>query len=179
MEKPFTNNIEQNDILVLKARDFAIKKHAQQVYGKNPYIYHLDMVHSIVIEAQLSLEYRIASYLHDCLEDTQTSKKEIEDLFNANVAQMVWAVSGFGSTRKEKKEDMISKLVKNPQAIDLKMADRLANMRESFNNNPELFKMYIKEMQSYDEIFKKGNKYLYDQLKYLQNLSKQQKKIKP
>ena len=52
------------------------------------------------------------------------------------------------------------------EAIDLKMIDRLANMREaSKNKNIKLLKMYVDEIDDYDSLFTKGNKDIYNEIK--------------
>lgn len=152
------------NLKVKQARDFAIERHGTQAYGDKPYIYHLDMVYQIALDAGLDEDYLIAAYLHDTIEDTKTTKEELAKLFGENVANLVDAVSGTGATRKEKKESMIKKLQAFPKAINLKMIDRLANMRESVNM-PKLLKMYINELPDYLPLFEEGNSYLHQELK--------------
>lgn len=160
---------------ILKARQFAIEKHGEQKYGELPYIYHLDMVYQITLDAQLDEDYQVAAYLHDILEDTNTTKKDLEDLFGHRVAKLVDSVSGKGETRKEKKQCMLAKLNDFPEGINLKMADRYANMKESLDI-PKLFKMYEAELAEYLPLFEKGNQYL---LYLIKGLSLPTQKNKP
>jgi (p)ppGpp synthase/HD superfamily hydrolase len=145
---------------ILKARKFAIERHGDQKYGELPYIYHLDMVYETALAFNLDEDYQVAAYLHDTLEDTKTTKKELEEIFGKRVAEMVFSVTGEGETRKDKKASMIRKLEAFPEGINLKMVDRYANMKESLHI-PKLFKMYESELEAYAPLFEKGNEELY------------------
>ena len=160
---------------VLKARKFAIERHGEQMYGDKPYIYHLDMVYQITLDAQLDEDYQVAAYLHDILEDTNTTKEELESIFGKRVTRLVDSVTGKGETRKEKKQCMLAKLNEFPEGVNLKMADRYANMKESLHI-PKLFKMYEAELAEYLPLFEKGNQYL---LALIKGLSLPVQKIKP
>jgi guanosine-3',5'-bis(diphosphate) 3'-pyrophosphohydrolase len=151
--------------LINEARTYAIEKHGSQLYGDKPYVYHLDLVFEKLKD--FPLEFRLAAYLHDVIEDTEDKEKatqEIKDKFGEEVYQLVYAVSGVGANRKERKESMIEKLLAHPKAIDLKMADRLVNIEESAKNNERLYKMYKEEHASYDALFSKGNPVLYQMI---------------
>jgi (p)ppGpp synthase/HD superfamily hydrolase len=146
--------------IVKKARDFAIKKHGSQMYGENPYVYHLDKVYEVILSAGLGVDYQVAAYLHDCLEDTNTTKEELLILFNENVVNLVYSVTGEGENRKERKQSMLNKLNDFNDGISLKMADRLVNILESKSTNAKLYEMYKKEHNDYKDLFDLGNDYL-------------------
>ncbi len=160
---------------ISKARKFAIERHGNQMYGNLPYIFHLDMVYGITVDLGLDEDYQVAAYLHDVLEDTATSKEELETIFGKRVANLVFSVTGEGETRKEKKASMIKKLNDFPEGINLKMADRYANMKESLSI-PKLFKMYADELVSYLPLFEKGEPRLLNMIK---GLSLEKKSPKP
>lgn len=148
--------------LINEARAYAIEKHGTQLYGDKPYVYHLDLVFEKLKDFPLS--FRLAAYLHDVIEDTEDKEKatrEIKEKFGEEVYQLVYAVSGVGENRAQRKASMIEKLINHPQAIDLKMADRLVNIEESKKNNDRLYQMYKKEHADYDELFSRGNPELY------------------
>lgn len=151
---------------IQKARKFAIERHGEQKYGEYPYVYHLDMVYEVVVSIALEEDYQMAAYLHDVLEDTDTSKEELESIFGVRVTELVFAVTGVGENRKEKKASMIKKLEAYPDGINLKMADRLANMEQSLKY-PKMFKMYESELNEYKYLFEKGNKNLFEKIKSL------------
>ena len=78
-------------LLIEKAKYFAELKHAGQVrkYNGAPYTTHLQDVANIVASVPHTDEMVAAAWLHDVVEDTPTSLKEIEDNFGSLVAQYV------------------------------------------------------------------------------------------
>jgi (p)ppGpp synthase/HD superfamily hydrolase len=144
---------------VEKARNYAIQHHGDQMFGEQPYYYHLDMVHAIVIQFGLGEEYEIAAYLHDLLEDTELSKEQLSKDFGKDIAEMVFCVSGFGQNRQEKQKNIHDKMLTNIKSVNLKMCDRLANLRTSKINKPKLYQRYCKEHEDFqlDLLFSKGN----------------------
>lgn len=151
------------------ARNFALKAHGTQMYGVHPFSYHLDSVHAIVKQADLGIDYEIASYLHDVVEDTDVTKEEIAYLYGNHIAEMVWAVTGVGKDRKEKHQNMKDKMIAYPLAVPLKMGDRLVNMRSSKINRPKLYEIYVKEHNSFYDLFVKGNDYIMKQIESVLN----------
>lgn len=145
--------------ILVEARNFALENHKEQKYGMHDYIYHLDEVYEIAKEFNLDYKYQIAAYTHDLLEDTKVTQEQLRKKFGDEITEMTFAVSGFGLNRKEKKEDIICKLKKCPNAINLKMIDRLANMRSAYKDkNERLLNMYLSEIDDYKEVFSLGNK---------------------
>lgn len=130
-----------------QARDFATVKHKDQKYGIHPYSYHLDEVHSVLVETRSdNTDLLVAAYLHDVLEDTNTSPEEIKSLFGFKVLALVEAVTGRGNSRKIRNADIYRKiLVVGHDAADLKLADRIVNTRESKKTNKQYYAMYKKE----------------------------------
>jgi (p)ppGpp synthase/HD superfamily hydrolase len=146
------------------ARNYAILHHAEQMFGEQPYSYHLDMVHAIVVKYNLGEEYEIAAYLHDLLEDTNIKKQELTNMYGKDIGEMVFAVSGFGSDRKEKQADIKRKMPLYVRSINLKMCDRLANLLSSKINKPKLYQRYCLEHEDSELqfIFSQGNSALFN-----------------
>jgi len=119
--------------LVHKAVVFATLKHAgTNRKGTNlPYITHPMEVMQILIAEGCSEVVVIAGILHDTLEDTKTTKKEILDLFGENILKIVAAESEDKSkTWKERKQNTIDNLPE--ESLEAKLvccADKLANLR--------------------------------------------------
>ena len=143
--------------LINKAKDFAILKHQEQKYGNYPYSYHLDEVYKLVYESGLGIDCQIGAYLHDVLEDTVTTEKELKEKFGEEISKMVFCVSGFGKNRKERTQNIIDKLTQNPQYIDLKLCDRIVNMRQSKLTNSKLYEMYCKELPQFEPLISLGS----------------------
>ncbi len=132
---------------IQEARIYAIKKHGLQMYGTFPYVYHLDMVFNILVEFNITdQDILVASYLHDVLEDTKTTKEEIDNLFGDKISNLVEAVTGRGINRKARILNAYEKIkILGDDAATLKLSDRLANWRSSCAHNPDLKSMYLKE----------------------------------
>jgi GTP pyrophosphokinase len=125
------------------------------MYGAKPYIYHLDAVAEVLAQmGALTWQIR-AAYLHDVLEDTDCPEALILENFGALVLAWVKAVTGTGATRKERQLDIVRKLrADTTGAVWLKLADRLANVRQSVaDQNEKLMAMYRKDLPVYDELF--------------------------
>jgi hypothetical protein len=128
-----TNLDNERKDLVHKAVVFATQKHAgTNRKGTNlPYITHPMEVMQILIVEGCPEEVIVAGILHDTLEDTKTTKKEILDLFGENILKIVAAESEDKSkTWKERKQTTIDNLPE--ESLEAKLvccADKLANLR--------------------------------------------------
>ena len=138
------------------ARVYALEKHGNQMYGDKPYSYHLDMVyHTLCTHQVTDADILVASYLHDLLEDTNVSKKEIELLFGLRVSNLVYALTGFGKTRAERNKNSSDKiLLFGDDAVTLKLADRISNIENCKANNKKLLSMYLKENDAFSNKLK-------------------------
>ena len=146
---------------VEEARDFAIERHGEQLYGNEPYIVHLDHVHEVGLRFGTTIEEQCADYLHDILEDTDCSFEEIWYEFGWYVAHLVFLVTDEdGDNRKERKRRTYPKIRSNSDAIKLKLRDRIANVESSKQNNPGLFQMYKQEHEEFlTELHISGTRY--------------------
>lgn len=133
--------------LYKEAEEVAENLHRNQSYGVYPYKKHLRDVVNILEEHGFVNEYIIAGWLHDSLEDCNISYREIKDNFGKDVAEMVYAVTDpKGRTREEKKAKVYEDLKAYPKAIVIKLADRIANVRNCIRtNNTEKIVKYRKE----------------------------------
>ncbi len=151
---------------IQQAQEFAALKHQDQKYGEFQYTYHTNMVYQIIFDIGVKDEdILIAAHLHDILEDTDTTKDEISTFFGYRVAELVEAVTGRGPTRKERNYNAYTKIRDcGDDAVTLKLADRLANVRCSEPNSSH-FSMYLKEWSGFKIAFEGfGNKELWSSL---------------
>lgn len=132
---------------VKEAAYLAIAQHGTQTYDGHPYYYHLEQVVDVLKEFGFTEDvYIISGYLHDTLEDTSISYNDIKKQFGLEVAEIVYAVTDeLGRNRKERKLKTYPKIKANPNAIIVKLADRIANLRNSLKMKPEMATMYSKE----------------------------------
>ena len=120
------------------AYEYAKEKHKGQ-YRKTgePYIIHPIAVAHILTSIKADKDTIIAALLHDVVEDTETSKKEIEEKFGETVAKLVDGVTKINninvSTDNEYLTSYYKKIIvgmsEDVRVIIIKLADRLHNMR--------------------------------------------------
>lgn len=119
--------------LLKKAREFALKAHAGQRYEPFDYGHHLNAVVEVLQRFGIQDERVLAAgWLHDTVEDTEITLVEIKKEFGEDVADMVDAVTdGPGTTREEKKERVYRLIPITRGALEVKLADRIANVEMS------------------------------------------------
>lgn len=112
------------------AEMIARKAHSGQMYGKKPYAHHLGKV--VENAALLGADVAVA-WLHDVLEDTDTTEEELRKLFSDTVVDAVVAL-----TRRDGSNDdeYYAAVAKNPLAARIKIADLTANLEESVFHQP-------------------------------------------
>ena len=129
--------------LFLRAICFAAKKHEGQTRKdkkKTPYTKHLFAVYQALIEIGKvdDQEVLAAAILHDALEDTQTSREELEDNFGARIRGLVEELTDDKSLPKnERKRLQIEHAKKlSPDAVLIKLGDKIANVSDVIFNPP-------------------------------------------
>lgn len=139
---------------IVNAMNFACRAHADQCYGEFPYVRHL--AHVALVLAQFGFadeDWLAAAWLHDAREDTLASRDDIEGLFGERVALLVEAVTdGEGRNRRARHEQSFARMAEYPDAIVLKLADRIANVESSqVAGNDGLLEMYAREHDEFCE----------------------------
>jgi guanosine-3',5'-bis(diphosphate) 3'-pyrophosphohydrolase len=126
-----------NPAHLLKAIAFAADKHRGQRRKDaeaSPYINHPIAVATVLaVEGEVSDEVTLlAAALHDTVEDTQTTFKEIEERFGPEVAGLVRELTDDKSLdKKERKRLQIEHAPQSSsRAKQLKIADKICNIRD-------------------------------------------------
>lgn len=123
--------------LITSALEFAATKHARQRRkGANsiPYVNHLIEVLNLLAStlSNPSTKLLVASILHDVIEDTTCSKKEIEDKFGRDVLDLVLEVTDdmklTSKIRKQKQLETAPFLSNDAKCI--KIADKTCNIKD-------------------------------------------------
>lgn len=123
---------------VKQAFEFGAVAHKGQTRkAGGDYIWHPVAVAEILAEYKLDHESLIAAILHDVVEDTPYTKKEIIEQFGESVADMVEGVTKLAKVQfksaKEAKAESFQKMMlamsRDIRVILIKLADRLHNMR--------------------------------------------------
>ena len=134
------------------AMGMAKRAHHGQRYGIEPYVTHLATVATITALCTNSIDVIAAAWLHDSIEDTVITRDGISAVINSHVASLVDAVTdGVGGSRAERKLRPYRLIPEAPDAIVIKLADRIANVNHCvLTQNRRLALMYYSE----DELFR-------------------------
>ena len=131
---------EELDFL-LKATKFATERHELQKRkahgGQTPYIIHPVTVAEILSSAGVSdVEVLAGALLHDTIEDTNTTKEELEAAFGPRVTRIVLDCSDDKSlpwqVRKIKQIEHAPHMLPDSQLV--KIADKIANVEDILDN---------------------------------------------
>ena len=141
------NRVFFMDKIVARAKEFALQKHQGQKYGRYNYSVHLERVAEILQTLGFNEPLtQAAAWLHDTLEDTQTTYEELETNFGIEIAYAVWAISSPESQdRITQIKTVLSRVMSSEIGLIVKLADRIANTEASKANNPKLYEMYARE----------------------------------
>ena len=128
---------------IIKAAQFAAQKHTAQRRKDaqaSPYINHPLAVACVLME-EGGVEDTVilcAALLHDTIEDTQTTKQELAELFGLQVAQIVMEVTDDKSLPKSvrKQEQIRHAPLLSAQAKQVKLADKICNLRDLLASPP-------------------------------------------
>lgn len=119
--------------LIEKAKEFAIKAHGDQKYGKMPYEYHLQQVVSKLLlwrdrgVVSISDEQIAAGWLHDVVEDCDVPYKILVDMFGEKVTRIVYLLT---KNQYVPYQEYIH-LMRNSSAAIVKVADTMCNLEAS------------------------------------------------
>ncbi len=139
------------DELEKKAFDLAKVFHQNQKYGNEPYTRHLEDVVAVLKRFGITDSAILAAaWLHDAVEDTSLTIETVESELGNDVASLVSAVTTeLGKNRKERNAKTYPKIQAKHKAIYLKLADRIANVEASLENNIKKLKMYQDEFPAF------------------------------
>jgi len=123
---------------IRKAFDLAVEAHkTQRRKSGEPYIYHpIAVAHIAAKEISLGTTSIICALLHDVVEDTDYTLKDIEKLFGVKVSKIIDGLTKIQdvfdknvSMQAENFRKMLLTLSDDVRVILIKLADRLHNMR--------------------------------------------------
>lgn len=152
--------------LEMQAAMFANNAHgmASQVrkYTGLPYIVHPAAVVEIVAGVNHTPEMLAAAWLHDTLEDTDTTLQQLTDEFGLKVSTLVLELTdqtklgdGNRAIRKEMERNRLAKVSAEAQTV--KLADIIHNTREIIQCDSSFAKVYIREAMALLEVLTKGD----------------------
>ena len=124
--------------LIKRAFDYSYKMHEGQMRKSgDPYIIHPVSVAGIITELRLDTASVCAGLLHDVVEDTLASSKDIEKHFGYEIASLVDGVTKLSKINFTSKEDrqaenfrkMVVAMARDIRVLLVKLCDRIDNMR--------------------------------------------------
>lgn len=128
--------------LVSRALSFATYKHKDQKRKNlkgDDYIVHPNEVMQFLRDGGITDEYMLsAALLHDTIEDTDTTHKEIMDLFGKEVADMVQEVTDDKSLPKATRKKLQAENIKEKSfgARMIKLGDKWSNTKDLLIDPP-------------------------------------------
>lgn len=150
------NNYPKHKDKILDALTFATKSHEGIVRRSGePYIIHPIAVARILIDNQMDYSTVIAGLLHDVVEDTEISLREVEKRYGKTVAKLVDGVTKIDKITAQKenltdaddKKRLLLAMGDDIRVIFIKLADRLHNMRTIKYLSPEKQQSVSRETQ--------------------------------
>src|SRR5579864_117548 len=124
--------------IIQRAYEFSLQHHNGQTRASGePYLVHPLEVALVLAEMKLDSTAIAAGLLHDAVEDTEVTKKEIEEKFGASISHIVDGVTKIAkinlASREERQAENVRKMVlamtDDIRVVLIKLADRLHNMR--------------------------------------------------
>lgn len=142
--------------IVQLAKEFAIKAHGNQKYGKMPYEYHLQQVVSKLThwrdlgQWDIIDECLAVAWLHDVIEDTNYCERDLAVVFGKEVAYQVLLLSKLGGLSYG---DYIYHIRQSHTAKLVKMADTLCNLEASIlSGETKRINKYSKQLALLTEV---------------------------
>ncbi|MGF7163179.1 RelA/SpoT family (p)ppGpp synthetase [Rhodoligotrophos appendicifer] len=138
VEKVQSYDPDADETLLNKAYVYAMRAHgAQKRASGAPYFSHPLEVAAILTELKLDDSTIVAALLHDVVEDTGSTEKEIEELFGTDIASLVDGLTKIKkldlATKEAAQAENLRKLLvaisQDIRVLLVKLADRLHNMR--------------------------------------------------
>ena len=129
--------------LVSEAAEFAAHRHSGLVRkgrADEPYINHLAEVANLLakVTGGRDAELIAIGWLHDSIEDTATTQKELAQKFSERVASVVAEVTDDMNLPKSTRRQLqiADAPAKSPSAKLLKIADKISNIRARIHSEP-------------------------------------------
>lgn len=132
--------------LINTAYDFAFKAHdGQKRLSGDPYFVHLSHVALLLAELGMDSQTVAAGLLHDVIEDTKITSKDIQKEFGTEIYSLIEGVTKITNVKFESEEEnraanirkVFLATIKDIRVIIIKITDRLHNMRTLKYMNPK------------------------------------------
>lgn len=137
-------------------------KDQKRKYTNEPYIVHPKAVMELVSKYVMPWQVACAAVLHDTVEDTSVTFKDIFQMFGQDVVDLVMQVTDVSKpedgNREERKAIDRAWLAKSkPYGASIKLADLIDNTSTIVRHDPGFAKIYLAEKELLLEVLKHGN----------------------
>lgn len=155
--------------IISRAMRFACEKHAAQTRkgSRVPYFCHPIDVGVTLAWAGQDCEVIAAGFLHDVKEDCGVGHDVLVNSFGRRVAKLVDEVTNV-TTREDGPREVRQAMERqhlsavSPEAMTLKLADSLCNMRDIIRDEPKFAPKYLAEKRLLIPLLKGGHPVLYE-----------------
>lgn len=147
--------MDKNELITNKALEFAREKHKGQMRKNNTpveYITHpinvANLVKKYANNAENIYDLVSSAYLHDTLEDTNTTYKELTCNFGNIISNLVKELTNNDVLKKEmgKTKYLSMKMTSmSEDALIIKLCDRLDNVSSLYDTNKAFIDKYLRE----------------------------------
>jgi len=164
--------------LIEKAREFAHAAHdavgQKRKYTDEPYWLHVDAVAELVAAVTDDEITIAAAYLHDTVEDTQTTFDDIAEHFGADVATVVVYLTDIskpkdGNRATRKAIDRAHNARGDSRVHTVKLADLIDNAGSIAKHDPHFAAVYMEEKRLLLEVLTDGDAVLMERAREIVN----------
>ena len=152
------NEINKSD-LVRRTIIYATETHLKvnHKYGDLDYTYHLDMVDKVaesfihLVDEKERENVYCGCWVHDIIEDARETYNDVLNKTNETVANLAYALTNEkGKNRSERANDKYYKEMHEvPNAVFIKLCDRIANITHSKRTGSKMFEKYRAENENF------------------------------
>ncbi|WP_291869377.1 phosphohydrolase [Maribacter sp.] len=145
--------------MLQKTKEYATNRRVKvnHKYGKEDYSFHLSMVCDIVeqfiylIDNEQRENVYCGCWVHDIIEDARETYNDVLQNTNETIADLAYALTNEkGKNRNERANDKYYKEMHNvPNAVFIKLCDRIANITHSKNQGSKMFDKYKVENENF------------------------------
>jgi len=164
--------------LLEKTINYSTEKHksVNHQYNGRDYDYHLKMVYqkaidfSYLLKEDDKLNVYCGCWVHDLIEDTRESYNDVLEQTNRTIAELSYALTNEkGKTRGQRGSDKYYEDMKCvPNAVFIKLCDRIANVSYSRLNGSKMLSIYKDENNNFvKKLYREELKDMFDYLKTL------------
>jgi len=145
--------------MLQKTTEYATNRHLKvnHKYDNKDYSFHLNMVCDVaekfiyLVDVNERENVYCGCWVHDIIEDAREAYNDVLHNTNETIANLAYALTNEkGKNRSERASDKYYKEMQDvPNAVFIKLCDRIANITHSKNQGSSMFEKYKKENDNF------------------------------